>query len=266
MNRRAQEGEGLSGFGVVASIILAFVAIALVLISFFGFTANIQQSFMDSICKFEVALRATIIGSPVVQALSGVFNFFTRGFTTMSAGMFGGLQLQSCTPGTSLQTTKDKPITINEMKTLLKKIGDETARCWDLFGNGNWDSLLYSRGGLSFTCWRDTVYIKCSGADNTHFNVTRSTLDSFLNANEYEFGSYAKAYFDIFPRSMPRFGPESFLTCDDTLRAYVIELSFIDKLLISSGPSIITLLCDTIAVGSLNGDTIYLCIFEKGGV
>lgn len=266
VNRKGAEDEGWHPLTIVAVLVGSLVVIVLGFLFFFGALGGLQQSFTDSICKFEVALRSVLVGNPVIQMLTGVFGFFTRGWTTVTAGMFSGLSLQSCMPGQSLQTTQAKPINSTGIDRLFKKIGDETARCWDLFGGGNWDSLLFSRGGLGFTCYEDSIYINCSMFNSLPVIVTSGDLHRYLGVHEYAFASYSKLYYDIFPEKMPVLAntTDIMFGCDDTLRKYLFTVTFVDKTLVPLGSGLVPLTTMTVNVDSLSGDTIYLSIIEIG--
>ncbi len=245
-------------FGKVVSLILVVVSASLLFLIIFRFIPNISDSFSGSICKFSAFIRAQTVGLPVIQQAVSVTSFFSGG--TISSALSLPLACNSFAP------LDDNP----PLSVVVKKIADSSARCWDIFGFGLWDPLVFIPG-QSFKCYGQRLTITCDhndlsnlfdGTINNKEVFNQELLDYYMDTHYYSYAGLKKTYSQIVPRGMPIIGSEygdAGIVCDGNPHKYIISLYFVDSFMYlrNTNPSIS---CAVITPSDLNSDKLYLCI------
>ncbi len=248
-------------FGKVVSLILVVVSASLIFLLIFRFMPNISDSFSGSICKFSAFIRAQTVGLPVIQQAVSVTSFFNGG--TISSALSLPLACNGFSP------LESNP----SLSVVVKKIADSSARCWDIFGFGLWDPLVFIPG-QSFKCYGQRLTITCTVDDlNNLFGGTiningdvfnQELLDYYMDTHYYSYAGLKKTYSQIVPRGTPIIGSEygeGGILCDGLPHTYIISLYFVDSFMYlrNTNPSIS---CAVITPSDLNSDKLYLCIMR----
>ncbi|MFA5406484.1 MAG: hypothetical protein WC307_03965 [Candidatus Nanoarchaeia archaeon] len=264
-------------WGSLGMIVLFAVGAYLIIILVSSSLVGFQGGFESTICKFNAWMRAATLGNPLFESLISTSEFFTRGFSGQVISSMG-LPL-ICNKAPILQPKPDNnPYSIGE---LVAKLTSEAVNCWDQFGLGNWDPLVMTQTGQSFTCYEQVIRISCTEDDLYSLWSTRTTelesiitpyfnqelLDFYMTTHSYSFAGFNKTYDDIMPDGMPVIGHDATLiNCDGTPRSYYVSLYYIDRFIGGlSGAAAIPLLCESVVMSELKSDALYLCFFEYSG-
>lgn len=263
--------KGLSEFAIatIATVVLFLVGSLIVFIVVYNGINSMSTGFTDSLCSFSVFMRSAIFGNPLIELLVGAADYIGGSFLPVSSSAIA-LPLP-CESGPSLRAMPNNPASVNN---LLEKIARESARCWDMFGQGDLDSLLFGPEGQAFTCWKDTVTFRCDGQFNSS-----TDLYNYLRSHDLQLGSYSMRYADYLPTGLPVLRTITGLDRPICGRAvdpdnppetytYLFMLYFVDHIssMFSVGQSMVSTVCETVPVRSLDTDSLYLCAINVTGV
>jgi hypothetical protein len=273
----ADAGIWVSLIGVILFVVAAFLTLQIVL----PVISDFQTSFEATICKFNAWTRSNTIGNPMVQSLISASDMVTGGFGGQIASSMSVPLI--CSKAKPLPR-QSEPYTI---KAVVDKLAYESINCWDQFGRGAWDPLVLSQEGQSFTCYEQSLTIKCLSADlidlwdfrtsdvqrvisESSGNFTQEVFHYYLSTNSLKaYGGGSMTYASVLPNRAPVFGKafgSGSITCDDTQRDYLVSIHFIDVFTGGlRGQQTIPLVCESINTNELGSDTLYLCITEYRG-
>ncbi len=281
MNRRGTE----LGFNSIVMVILFAVVAFIVLSLVFSFYPIITGGLSDSICKINVFFRAATLGNPVVETLLGAVGTLTGGFGGAAVSLMS-VPL-ACYPGPAVDYTDYVTLDV-----LTRKVMDESIRCWDVFGEGRWDPLVMYEGGNQFTCFEQTIDLKCDSLsdgvypqwiknmyeeyEDIYDSLTESGgsiiidqvfLNRYADTHFYSIGDIQKRYSDLLGAENPFLGFRGILgynmICDGKKRKYVVGLYYIDQFFqaISRVKTSTETLCYTVSA-SASADQLILCTYD----
>jgi len=272
--RRSQE----LGWSSIAYVFL-FVIGALILLTFlFRNLPEMQGAFSDTICKMNAWMRASTIGSPLMQSLLSVGGFFAGGFGSVSA-LSMNMPL-ACEPGQPI----NKPFPVG-LSDVLDKIGTESVRCWDNFGGGYWDPLVFYSQGQFFKCYEELITVSCTESDaralvydEQTFNegylptnaspLDRAFMNYYYKNHQIGFAGFNKTFSQALPKGFPYYEVSDYdkILCDGEEHTYFVGLYFVDSFHGTlSGASFVPLICTTIDISSVGSDLIVLCTQDLTG-
>lgn len=272
--RRAQE----LGWSSIAYVVIFVVGALLLLTFIFRYVPELQGAFSDTICKMNAWMRASTIGSPLMQSLFGVAGFFTGGFSTFTMSSIN-IPL-ACNPGPPIDV--EKPVGLED---LLLKIGTESARCWDNMGAGFWDPLVLYTQGQFFKCYEEVIEFSCTEEDalglvydetalegitlpSSETPLTRSFMRYFYSTRQVGLASFNRTFANTLPEGFPyyRVPSKDEIYCDGETHTYFIGVYFVDSWHSTlEGASFIPLPCTTIEMSQVGGDMIVLCTQDLTG-
>ncbi len=277
------------GFASIAIAILFLIAAFIVILLVYNYFPVLQQGLETSVCKMNVFFRASTIGNPVIQSVITT--------TTKLIGGFGGVTVSliniplACKQGADIDY--EDYVTLD---VLTKKVMDESVRCWDMFGEGRYDVLVMYQGGNQFTCYEQTLTVKCdSNPDCSEDNkdacpewikrmypmtywqryneltkidgeivVDQAFFSKYANTHYFKVGDVERSYSEALGHLNPYLGSrgEGYkILCDGKKHKFIVGLYFVDKFFSQAVATPTETLCYTVPASQAS-DMLVLCTYE----
>lgn len=163
-------------------IIIIAIFSGLVLLMIIGmWIGTIQVAFHDSLCKFNLFVRHIALGNPITVLGSQL------------AGTFKLIPPSIPVPCTTNKWTKNESYFISNNTEFSRVLAEEIKRCWDIFGLGAWNSLVFAPSN-TFPCFEGTIRFNVTGVF-THIN-----LKDYMSSQEIlTIGNVHKSYLQFIP-------------------------------------------------------------------
>lgn len=242
-------------------VIIIIIAIfgGLMLLMVLGmWIGTIQVGFHDALCKFNLFVRHLALGNPITVLGSQLGSMFKIVPPSIPV---------PCTTNKWQVADKESDF-INNNTLFLKLLAEEVKRCWDIFGLGSWNSLIFAPTNV-FPCFEDSINVNITGS------VTHLDLKEYMDFNEIlAVGKLHKTYSQFIPWDnimvLNETSGRMFYfkeTEDGEPQTYFVSVYFADYYKVGMGfislrgsGDIISTACGIFKLTEKAADTVVLCI------